>query len=73
MSEPRKAGKRRCWSCGRMNCDNAADYCYGCKHIVCIECGRLYDHERHGSPHARSPAKVRARRKDKRHASRIAH
>jgi hypothetical protein len=39
---PRKR-RTRCWSCGK-TADRREDYCYGCKHIVCLACSYRYDH-----------------------------
>jgi pyruvate/2-oxoacid:ferredoxin oxidoreductase beta subunit len=34
----------RCWSCGTRKVDPEADYCYGCKHVVCYDCITRYGH-----------------------------
>ena len=46
---PSKA-EPKCFSCGT-ECDLDADYCFGCKKIVCTDCAEKYNHfgsEEHG-------------------------
>jgi hypothetical protein len=45
--------RTRCWSCGK-TADRRADYCYGCKHIVCLACADRYGHYQDG-PHGSKP------------------
>lgn len=34
-----------CWSCGKENLDAVANRCYGCHHVVCVNCAMKYGHE----------------------------
>ena len=50
-----------CWSCKKKNISAKENRCFGCGHIVCVDCAMSYGHEFNGW-HGSRPTKRAAER-----------